>query len=68
MTAGSFSEAWRSTSEPRAGTTGRSPGAQARWGMQAGVHGKSAQGLFSLFTSSQQGQAGLTPRAHLLSH
>lgn len=45
-TVASFSEAWRSTSEPRAGTTGRSSGAQPE-GVDQGWSGKGSQGELS---------------------
>lgn len=40
----------------------------ARQGMQAGVCRKTAQEPLCLLTSPQEGQAGLTPRAHSFTH
>lgn len=67
MTTGSSSEAWRSASEPKAGTSGRSPGAQARRGTWAWTCKKSAQGPFFLHFFPG-GTSCLTPGANSFTH
>lgn len=63
MTAGSSSEAWRSASEPKAGTSGRSPGAQATRGTRAKTRKNSSQEPFL-----PGGKSWPTPRANSFLH